>query len=149
VSEEVAPGESAAGYVRRAEPGWPSRLDVLRQASGRSSWLLCHAATLRGCGSITRNAFGLEFPDGGLNEAGLCEMTLLGTAYPPARRLNEAAKLGFRRCIVPATRRHAGDVPAGIEAILASSLSVALAVALGREGRRPRKAGSPVTQTPD
>jgi DNA repair protein RadA/Sms len=49
-----------------------------------------------------------------------------------SRRLNEAAKLGFRRCIVPATRRHAGDVPPGIEAIPARSLSDALAVALGK-----------------
>ena len=49
-----------------------------------------------------------------------------------SRRLNEAAKLGFGRCLVPATRRHAGDVPPGIEAIPARSLSDALAVALGR-----------------
>ena len=35
-------------------------------------------------GSITYNTFGKEFPDGGLNEAGLYigEMTLFGTAYP-------------------------------------------------------------------
>jgi DNA repair protein RadA/Sms len=50
-----------------------------------------------------------------------------------ARRLNEAAKLGFRRCIVPATRRSPGDVPAGMEAIAARSLSDALAVALGKQ----------------
>jgi DNA repair protein RadA/Sms len=49
-----------------------------------------------------------------------------------SRRLHEASKLGFRRCIVPATRRHAGDVPAGIEAIPARSLSEALAIALGQ-----------------
>jgi penicillin V acylase-like amidase (Ntn superfamily) len=37
-------------------------------------------------GSITCNTMGKEFPDGGLNEAGLYigEMTLFGTAYPPA-----------------------------------------------------------------
>jgi len=37
-------------------------------------------------GSITGNIFGREFPDGGLNEAGLYigEMTLFGTKYPPA-----------------------------------------------------------------
>jgi choloylglycine hydrolase len=37
-------------------------------------------------GSLTGNTFGLEFPDGGLNEAGLYagETTLLGTVYPPA-----------------------------------------------------------------
>jgi penicillin V acylase-like amidase (Ntn superfamily) len=40
-------------------------------------------------GSITCNNFGKEFPDGGLNEAGLYigEMTLFGTAYPPAPEL--------------------------------------------------------------
>lgn len=41
-------------------------------------------------GSITCNVFGREFPDGGMNEAGLYvgEMTLLGTVYPmdPAPR---------------------------------------------------------------
>jgi DNA repair protein RadA/Sms len=46
------------------------------------------------------------------------------------RRLNEAAKLGFRRCIVPATHRLAGDVPATMGAIPVRSLSEALAVAL-------------------
>jgi choloylglycine hydrolase len=37
-------------------------------------------------GSITYNVFGREFPDGGMNEAGLYvgEMTLLGTIYPTA-----------------------------------------------------------------
>jgi DNA repair protein RadA/Sms len=49
-----------------------------------------------------------------------------------SRRLNEAAKLGFRRCIVPATHRELREVPAGIEAIPARSLADALAIALGR-----------------
>ena len=52
-----------------------------------------------------------------------------------SRRLNEAAKLGFRRCIIPATRRSPGDVPANIEAIPARSLPDALAVGLGRKQR--------------
>ncbi len=40
-------------------------------------------------GSITYNCFGREFPDGGLNEAGLYigEMTLLGTVYPAGEGL--------------------------------------------------------------
>jgi penicillin V acylase-like amidase (Ntn superfamily) len=40
-------------------------------------------------GSITCNTFGREFPDGGLNEAGLYigEMTLFGTKYPQAVKL--------------------------------------------------------------
>ncbi len=49
-----------------------------------------------------------------------------------SRRLNEAAKLGFSRCIVPATRHRAGDLPAGMKAMPARSLSEALPVALGR-----------------
>ncbi len=38
-------------------------------------------------GSLTYNAMALQFPDGGLNEAGLYvgEMTLLGTKYPDAK----------------------------------------------------------------
>jgi DNA repair protein RadA/Sms len=48
-----------------------------------------------------------------------------------ARRLNEAAKLGFRRCIVPATHRRRGDIPTHIESIPARSLSDALSVAMG------------------
>lgn len=38
-------------------------------------------------GSLTFNAMGREFPDGGVNEAGLFvgEMTLLGTKYPDAK----------------------------------------------------------------
>ena len=40
-------------------------------------------------GSITCNMFGREFPDGGMNEAGLFvgEMTLLGTKYPQGQGL--------------------------------------------------------------
>jgi len=47
------------------------------------------------------------------------------------RRLNEAAKLGFKRCIVPATHRRLLDLPAGIEVIPARSLSDALKAILG------------------
>jgi DNA repair protein RadA/Sms len=49
-----------------------------------------------------------------------------------SRRLNEAAKLGFSRCIVPSTHRGLGAVPADIEAIPARSLADALALALGQ-----------------
>jgi DNA repair protein RadA/Sms len=48
-----------------------------------------------------------------------------------SRRLNEAAKLGFGRCIVPATHRRLTDLPNGMEAIPARSLAEALKVALG------------------
>jgi DNA repair protein RadA/Sms len=47
------------------------------------------------------------------------------------RRLNEAAKLGFKRCIVPATHRPLQDVPDGLEVISARSLSDALKAILG------------------
>jgi DNA repair protein RadA/Sms len=49
-----------------------------------------------------------------------------------SRRLREAAKLGFSRCIVPSTRRRSSEVPAGIKVIPARSLADALAAALGR-----------------
>jgi len=49
------------------------------------------------------------------------------------RRLNE--KLGFRRCIVPATHRLPRKPPAGLEMVPARSVADALALALGREGR--------------
>jgi DNA repair protein RadA/Sms len=55
-----------------------------------------------------------------------------------SQRLNEAAKLGFGRCIVPATRRQAGDLPPGMKVIPARSLSDALSAALGQ----PARAGS-------
>jgi DNA repair protein RadA/Sms len=47
-----------------------------------------------------------------------------------SRRLNEAAKLGFSRCIVPATHRPLGDVPTGMNVIPARSLADALAAAM-------------------
>jgi DNA repair protein RadA/Sms len=47
-----------------------------------------------------------------------------------SRRLNEAAKLGFRRCLVPGSRNRLRDLPSGIEAIPVRSLADALAVAL-------------------
>ncbi len=49
-----------------------------------------------------------------------------------SRRLNEAAKLGFSRCIVPATHRRPSQVPDGIEAIPARSLADALALAMSQ-----------------
>jgi DNA repair protein RadA/Sms len=54
-----------------------------------------------------------------------------------SRRLNEAAKLGFSRCIVPATHRRLGNAPAGIEIIPVRSLADALSVAMDQ-----RQAGS-------
>ena len=47
-----------------------------------------------------------------------------------SRRLHEAAKLGFSRCIVPATHRTLRDVPAGMDVIPARSLADALAAAV-------------------
>jgi DNA repair protein RadA/Sms len=48
------------------------------------------------------------------------------------RRLNEAAKLGFRRCLVPATHHKFQEVPAGMEVIPVRSLADALSAAMGR-----------------
>jgi DNA repair protein RadA/Sms len=47
-----------------------------------------------------------------------------------SRRLHEAAKLGFSRCVVPATHRTLRDVPAGMDVIPARSLADALAAAV-------------------
>jgi DNA repair protein RadA/Sms len=52
------------------------------------------------------------------------------------RRLNEASKLGFRRCLVPASHRRPSDLPPGLEAIAVRSLPDALTAALGG-GRGP------------
>jgi DNA repair protein RadA/Sms len=49
-----------------------------------------------------------------------------------SRRLNEAAKLGFRRCLVPATHHKSSEVPAGMEVIPIRSLADALSAAMGR-----------------
>jgi DNA repair protein RadA/Sms len=46
-------------------------------------------------------------------------------------RLKEAAKLGFKRCIVPrSSRKRLGDIPAGLEVIACASLADALDAAL-------------------
>jgi DNA repair protein RadA/Sms len=62
----------------------------------------------------------------------------LRTVSQLPRRLNEAAKLGFGRCIVPATHRQIKDVPAGLEVIPARSLPEALSIALGQDGTRSK-----------
>ena len=67
------------------------------------------------------------------NMAAVGEVGLSGeirTVGHLTRRLNEASKLGFRRCIVPATHRALGEVPTGMEVIPARSLADALAVAM-------------------
>jgi DNA repair protein RadA/Sms len=47
-------------------------------------------------------------------------------------RLNEASKIGFRRVLVPKTRRPLEDVPRGLEVIAVRNLADALAVAVPR-----------------
>jgi DNA repair protein RadA/Sms len=49
-----------------------------------------------------------------------------------SRRLMEAAKLGFNRCIVPATHRKLGELAVGMEVIPARSLADALSAAMGQ-----------------
>ena len=48
-------------------------------------------------------------------------------------RLSEAAKLGFKRALIPKLRRKLEDAPPGIQIIQARSLAEALAVAIPRE----------------
>jgi len=55
------------------------------------------------------------------------------------RRLNEAAKLGFRRCIVPATHRKLSGLPDDVSVIPARSLSEALAAAVAGQPRQRGK----------
>ena len=45
-------------------------------------------------------------------------------------RLKEAAKLGFKRCVVPRIRRRSGEFPAGLQAIDCRTLHEAIEVAL-------------------
>jgi DNA repair protein RadA/Sms len=59
----------------------------------------------------------------------------LRTVSHLSRRLNEAAKLGFGRCIVPMSHRQQNGVPQGMQVLPARSLADALALALG--DRRP------------
>ncbi len=48
-------------------------------------------------------------------------------------RLNEAAKLGFKRAVVPKMRRKPDDIPAGLRLVEARSIAEALAALLPRE----------------
>jgi len=48
------------------------------------------------------------------------------------KRLNEAARLGFKRCLLPHSVRLSKDVPAGMEVVRARALREALDIALGR-----------------
>jgi DNA repair protein RadA/Sms len=60
----------------------------------------------------------------------------LRTVSQLSRRVHEAAKLGFSRCIVPGTHRRLRDIPDDIELLPVRSLADALAHALGR-ARQP------------
>jgi DNA repair protein RadA/Sms len=55
------------------------------------------------------------------------------------RRLNEAAKLGFQRCIVPATHRKPSGLPDGLTVIPARSLSEALAAGVAGQPSARRR----------
>ncbi len=57
-----------------------------------------------------------------------------------SRRLNEATKLGFSRCIIPSTHRKPKEVPTGMDILPARSLADALSVAMGRNA--PQAAAS-------
>jgi DNA repair protein RadA/Sms len=51
------------------------------------------------------------------------------------RRVKEAARLGFERCLVPAMGAKVGRAPKGIELIPVSTLKEAVRVGLVRAGR--------------
>lgn len=57
----------------------------------------------------------------------------LRTVSHLSRRLNEAVKLGFHRCLVPGTRPRLEQVAAGMDVIAARSLPDALDIAVGRK----------------
>ncbi len=88
------------------------------------------------------------------------EVGLLGELRPVGqleRRLTEAARLGFERCLVPAgdLRRLSGREPArdvqrdGMTLVGARTVDEALALALGREAlRRGRRAARPAAGAP-
>ena len=69
-----------------------------------------------------------------LGEVGLAGeiRTVLGLS----RRLAEAARLGFRRAVVPAGTRAAGPVPDGLELLEAAHVAEAVALATGAARRR-------------
>jgi DNA repair protein RadA/Sms len=50
----------------------------------------------------------------------------------PRKRLNEAARLGFKRCLLPRSVRLSNDLPLGLEIVRARNLHEALDVALAR-----------------
>jgi DNA repair protein RadA/Sms len=52
------------------------------------------------------------------------------------RRLAEAAKLGFKRCLIPRPMGGAAAIPQGIEPVAVESVSEALRVALSKSGRQ-------------
>ena len=56
----------------------------------------------------------------------------LRSVSQPMKRLNEAARLGFKRCLLPRSVRVSKDRPAELEVVTARSLGEALDVALGK-----------------
>lgn len=102
---------STAGGLRLTEPG----LDL--------------AVCLAVASSIGGGAFGADVVVFG--EVGLTGE--LRQVAQPARRLAEAARLGFRRAIVPARTPH--DAGAGLEVVRATTLAEAIGAARLRPGR--------------
>ncbi|PKB84201.1 MAG: DNA repair protein RadA [SAR202 cluster bacterium Io17-Chloro-G9] len=67
----------------------------------------------------------------------------LRTVAQGQRRLQEAIRLGFSRCILPQATVESADVPTGMEVIAVRTLREALGAALGT-GRRHQEVGSGV-----
>lgn len=90
-------GLTSPGGISRGCPSWNSRF-----------------------GSVTFNPIGLDFPDGGINEAGLvvCEMTLVETRYPHDRELPALFMVHWIQYLL--------DTCATVEEVIASANAISL-----------------------
>ena len=154
----VAPG--AVGSPRRTASGVdPNRVALLIAVLGRRAGigLASHDVYVNLAGGLSVGEPGLDLPiaialasslrDRPVRErtVAIGEVGLLGELRPVTgleRRLREAARLGFRRAIVPRASRD-GSLPsvAGIEVVAVASLRDAITAAL--EGAAERVASAP------
>jgi DNA repair protein RadA/Sms len=154
----VAPG--AVGSPRRTASGVdPNRVALLIAVLGRRAGigLASHDVYVNLAGGLSVGEPGLDLPiaialgsslrDRPVRDrtVAIGEVGLLGELRPVTgleRRLREAARLGFRRAVVPRTARDGAlpDVP-GIEIVAVSSLREAIGAAL--EGTTERVASAP------
>jgi DNA repair protein RadA/Sms len=162
---EVQALVSATGYgnpVRRASGIDPNRLALLVAVLGRRAGLSLgsHDVYANLAGGLAVAEPGLDLPvalalASSLRDrpittgtVAIGEVGLLGELRAVSgieRRLDEAARLGFRRAIVPRDARSPDrDLDSGIELVVAGTLREAIGLALaGGAGREPDDDGSP------